>query len=111
MLLLFGLSFAVWSEHVFAHRGLGQSCGVSRTIGITRSVFCAYSSYSGKMRAIWAQRGLRSAGDATRARAVNRRVPTCTPTLGSAWRFLNHAGSLSAPPLEATTTESSPEVP
>src|SRR5207302_4775305 len=29
-------------------RGGGQSCGVSRTIGITRLVFCAYSSYSGK---------------------------------------------------------------
>src|SRR4051794_22438791 len=28
-----------------------QICGVRSTIGITRSVFCAYSSYSGKMRA------------------------------------------------------------
>jgi len=40
------------------------------------------------MRTMWAQRGSRAAADATRA--VNR-VPTCTPTLGSAWRFLNHA--------------------
>src|SRR6266508_4247666 len=111
MLGPYKLEFRSLVKHVFAHRGLGQSCGASRTIGITRSVFCAYSSYSGKMRAIWAQRGLRSAEDATRARAVNRRVPTCTPTLGSAWRFLNHAGSSSAPPLEATTTKSSPEVP
>src|SRR5207248_7305993 len=89
----------------------GQSCGLSRTIGISRRVFCAYSLYSGKMLAIWAQRGSRSSGDATRARAVNRRVPTCTPTLGSAWRFLNHAGSSSEPALEATTTKSSPDVP
>ncbi len=34
-----------------------------------------------------------------------------TPTLGSAWRFLSHAGSSSAPPFEATTTKSSPAVP
>ena len=91
--------------------GAGQSWGVSRTIGITRSVSCAYSLYSGKMRAIWGQRGSRSAEDATRARAVNRRVPTWTPALGSARRFLNQSGSWSAPPLEATTTKSSPEVP
>ena len=51
------------------------------------------------------------AGDATRALAVKRRVPTCTPTLGFARRFLNHAGSSSEPPLDATTTKSSPEVP
>ena len=78
---------------------------------MTRSVLWAYSSYNGKMRVIWAQRGRRSDGAATRARAVNRRVPTCTPTLGSARRFLNHSGSSSAPPLEATTTKSSPDVP
>jgi hypothetical protein len=63
------------------------------------------------MFTIWTQRAVRSAADATRARAVNRRVPTCTPTLGSASRFMNHAGSFPAPALEATTTYWPPEVP
>ncbi len=37
--------------------------------------------------------------------------PTWTPALGSARRFLNQSGSWLAPPLEATTTKSSPDMP
>src|SRR5436305_6858731 len=83
-------------------------CRSSTTTGMSRVVLRWYSSYGGQDSVISRQSSGFSSGVAVRARAVKRSPRTWTVTSGSATRFRYHEGCSSAPPLEATTTWSSP---
>src|SRR6266508_578802 len=86
----------------------GRRIGRSTTTGRSRRAFLWYLAYSGKPSITRSHsRGLSSAV-AGRARAGNRSAPTCTATSGSATRLRYQSGYLGSPPLDTTTTYSSP---